>query len=578
MKIKTTLVIFLIIAINYNSHAQFGNAFKKKDQSAVKDTTLAKPKEKSGSSLFQKALLKVAKVAGKVGGSLSGAATSTSDLSQVLMTGGLCTNILSKDIGLASMDFISDWKGGNDWITIGFLPKDKLFWYNIDGTVTVDGVALKNQGVGIYSAIVPPTGKDRKIEIITATGQKAKFTFKKVEKAIKLVSINNKTSNCIIDNNKDFSLQLANLPTNPDARLSIEIAGSIMGIYTTFPVGSFKPAATITIPGYILKHINAENNVNFKNPYLIVTCAEMAKATDEAGTIAEGMNYGMFSMSALPFTPVNEIQIFKGFVAKGEEKFPLGNMSYEFKKGNASNARPQEDIKKIAVTSFAIQGSTAFYEQKTKYSGNDTYTTTTRSIDFPIKAEQLDPILADLYPKITQLIANQYGAQVLPIETVTIAPEFIEMSRYTKSDVAGNVNFSRSYKQLEPKSFAVPLAGLYKGETTLFDPLGVNAILKVNITLVLESEKAIIIPTMNIELLGKQSGFNFGYGLPTQFFTAKIVGKGFSIPKKGVVTDAMMNEVVRPSDMLTLFKKGLGEIAASEKQNSEYIPIWNLQQ
>lgn len=184
----------------------------------------------------------------------------------------------------------------------------------------------------------------------------------------------------------------------------------------------------------MLKHIGTENNVNFKNSYLIVTCAEMEKAKDETGTIPEALNYGIFSMSALPFTTNNKIEVFKGFVAKGEEKFPLGSMSYEFKNGNAGNARPQEDIKKIAVTSFAIQGSTAFYEEKTKYSGNDTFTTTTKSIDFPIRAEQLDPILADFYPKLTQIIADQYGAQFLPVDLVPKTPEFIEMGRYTKSD------------------------------------------------------------------------------------------------------------------------------------------------
>lgn len=577
MKLKISLVILFIIAFNINSHAQFGSVLKKKEKSAVTDSTATNTTKKSGSSFLQKALLNVAKVAGKVGGAATGAVTSTADLSQVLMTGGLCTNLLSKDIGLASMDYFSDWKGGYDWITIGFLPKDKLFWYNLDGKVTVDGVAFKNQGVGIYSAIVPPSAKDRKIEINTSTGQKAKFTFKKVEKAIKLVSINNNTTNCIIDNNTDFSIQLANLPSSADARISIEIAGSKMGIFTTFAVGNFKPAANITIPSYILKHISADSNINFKNSYLIVTCAEMETATDEMGTIPEALNYGQFSMSALPFTTVNKIEVFHGLVAKGEEKFPMGSMSYEFKKGNAGNARPQEDIKKIAVTSFAIQGSTAFYEEKTKYSGNDSYTTTTRSIDFPIKAEQLDPILADLYPKLTQIIADQYGAQFLPIEAVTKTPEFIAMSRYTKSDVGGNVNFSRCYKELEPKSFAIPLAGVFKGETTLFKPLQVDAILKVNISLVLDTKEGLIIPTMNVELLGKQSGFNFGYGSPTQFFTASIVGKGFSIPRKGNVTDAMMNQVVRPSDMLTLFKKGLSEIAAAESKNLEYVPIWNVQ-
>lgn len=123
----------------------------------------------------------------------------------------------------------------------------------------------------------------------------------------------------------------------------------------------------------------------------------------------------------------------------------------------------------------------------------------------------------------------------------------------------------------------VPLAVTFKGETTLFKPLQVDVILKVNITLELDTKNAVIIPTMNVELLGKQSGLNFGYGLLTQFFTASIVGKGFSIPRKGTVTDTMIDKVVCPADMLTLFKKGLSEIAASEKQNLEYIPIWNLQ-
>ena len=588
MKSKLLTVVLFAFLAN-SSQAQVGSIFKKikdKEEKVVANDTAAtkfepveeeKEEKKKGGGFFQKALLKVAKVASNVGGTAAGGFKTTNDLGNVEFACGYTTNLLSKDFGLASMDFVSGWKGGYDWISVLLLPKDRLFFYKLDGSIKVDGTEAKHEAVGLYSAILPFTQKDRKIEIATNSGQKATYTFKKPEKVIKLVSINNSKTNCQIDASKDFTIQLENISTNASASIEISLAYSVIGVYTTVSIGSFKPAANIVLPGYILKHLATDRNVSFKSSTLIVSALESNTAIDETGTIKQPLTYALMSQDAKLVSVINQPDLFKGLEVKGEENLPLGKINYTFKKPNAYFSRPQEEISKIAISSFSIQGKTDFYEEKTKKGLINRGDKTTTTISLPIRPEQIEPIINDLYPKFVAIIKEQYNVPIIPVEAVTGNAAFIEMGQYTRKDEDGLTDFSYSYKGLEPKNLQVPLAGMLRGETTLFKPLGVDAILKVNITLQLDTKSFLVVPTMHVELLGPQSSANFAVGQATQFFTADITGKGYEMKKNASITDQLVKDIVRADDMLVVFKKGMQEIIAAEKTNREYLPIWNLQ-
>ena len=586
-------ILCLLLCLNFQmGYAQLGGLFKKKKtedkpktEQTVTDTTAAQEatanvepeeKKKTKSNIFQKALLKVAKVASNVGGSAAGGFTTVNDLNDVTIGYGYTTNLLSKNYGLALTDFISGWKDGYDWVSIFLASKDKMKFCKLGGSIKVDGNEAKHEAVGLYSVILAPTDKDRKLEILDKSGQKATYTFKKPVHVLKLVSINNSTTNCQIDANKDFSIQLDNISTNPNAYVEISLTYTVIGIKTTVSIGAFKPTKNLVLPGYILKHLAIDKNVSFKNSTLVVSMFEQTTAMDETGTFKEPLIYSVGSQDAKYVSVTNQPDLYKGIEVKGEEDLKLGKIYYNFTKQNAYYSRAQDGIKKVAISSFAIQGKTDYYNEKTNKGiinrGDKTITT----ISFPIKPEQLEPIVNELYPKFEAMLKEHYNAIILPAETVTSNAAYIEMGKYTRADEDGLTNFSYSYKGLVPKKFAIPMAGAFQGESTLFVPLGVDAIYKVNISLTINPDTYTMIPVMQVEMLGKQSMANFSYGQPTTYYTANIVGKGYEIKKKVSITDQLVKDIVRADDMLLMFKKGLQQISEAEKANKEYSALWKL--
>lgn len=75
--------------------------------------------------------------------------------------------------------------------------------------------------------------------------------------------------------------------------------------------------------------------------------------------------------------------------------------------------------------------------------------------------------------------------------------------------------------------------------------------------------------------MGDKNGGEIGI-LPTRFFTAKITGQGYKL-KKGMDTQKILGDIVRVDDLLQMLRTGLKDLLAKEKENGEYVPIWNLQ-
>ena len=572
---KRYITYFLVFTLaSFTVQAQIW----KKDKSNKTDSTQTEETEKKekqkGGNLFQKAIAKVAKGAAKVGGGVTGTTTSTANLDVVEPMVYFSSNLVQREIGTMDMDFFGNWKAGGDFLGVMFLPKNKTFFYKVDGTVKFDGTRADYQSTGLYTQLFAAPKPSRVLEVETSSGQKAKFTLTAKKNNIQLVSINGKSSGAVLDASKDFTLQLQNFSTSPGSLIRLQITGQTIGLRTWYDLGFFKPAATITIPGYVIRHANAKG-INFKNPYLQVSDAELCQAKDEGGHYQQPLYYYAGSSSALPVTLTNEPKLLDGLAVKETKSFPLGKMSYEVEKPNATSAMPFSWATKIAASTFAFKGTTYYYDQK---ESKFLETKTTKEINFPqLPDAKLDAILDQLYSRITTILKEELGATFLPAETVAGTKEFAAIAPFTSANENTDEHFMKAYKGLRPMEAIVPLATTFQGESPLFKAAGANALLKVVLNLQVSwDDKPVMQPILDVELIGPKNGGDLGL-LPTKYFTANITGEGYKIKGKKEVTDAMVDEIVRLDDLLTCFRSGLKELIAKEKANGEYEPIWRLQ-
>ena len=573
---RFTISLLLLAALATTGHAQF---WKKKPGDA-KDSTetvqeeKVEKKEKSGGGLFQKMIAKVSKGAAKMGGAMTGTTKSTADLDAVEPMVYFMNNLVSKEAGTMDQDFFNGWTKGGDFVGVMFLPKDKAFFYTIDGDVLFDGAKAAYQSTGLYTQAYASPKPARVLELQTGSGQKAKFTLQARKNPIKLVSVNGKFAGAEVDMTKDFTIQLQNFSTAPGSLIKLQITGQTIGLRAWYDLGYFKPAASVTIPGYIIKHAAAKG-INFKNTFLQVSDAELLQAKDEAGHYKEPLRYWSGASSALPVKVVNEQKLFDGFTVKDERKLPAGKMTVEFTKPNATSSMPFSMATKIAASTFAVKGTTYYYDHK---ESKFLETRTTKTLEFPqIPEAKLDDILQKLYTGVTAILKEELNATILPAETVAATKEFADMAPFTNADQNTDEHFSKAYKGLRPMAMIVPLATTFKGESALFKAAGATALLKVVLNLQVSwDDKPIMQPILDVELLGPKNGGDLGL-LPTKFFTAKLTGEGYKIKGKKEVTDAVIDEIVRMDDLLTALRIGLQDLKAKEKAQGEYGPIWELQ-
>ncbi len=578
--VKKIILLFIIAAgLMFNANAQLGMFKKKKTTSNPSDTATAlvkeeekeEKKEKKGGNFFQKVISKVAKGAGNI----SGTTRLTDNFNSFEPSVYLSSNLYGKEVGTMEIDFIPGWKKNSDLVTVMLMPSDKLFFYKLDGSVKIEGATADYMAAGAYSKVFEGSNNNKTLELETKTG-KAKFVLTPNQNKIKVISFNNAKDNFQLDMNKDFTIQLENFSAKPGAMIKIRVAATIMGLRGLYDIGSFKPAASITIPGYILKHINSTNKgMNFKNCYLVIEDVELKEAKDEAGKYLAPIKYLAGSSFAIPVKVVNEANTFFGFTVEREEKPALGKINYEFAKQNAFSARPMEQAKKIAVTTFAITGTTYYYDEK---ENKAMQTRTEKELVFPQIADAtLNALVEKMYTQVVKIFEEELGATFVAPEKVTASKDYQSLASYAYNDENTAEHFSKSYKGLHPLPITIPLAATFNGEPALFAVTGSNALLKVRLNLQLSWDNAPQMkPILNIEMLGDKNGGEIGV-LPTKFFTGTITGQGYKL-KKGMDTQKILGDIVRMDDLMQMLRTGLKDLIAKEKQNGEYVPIWNLQQ
>ncbi|WP_304063167.1 hypothetical protein, partial [Pedobacter glucosidilyticus] len=404
MKKIYLISILALLCASLNSHAQLGKL--KSIIPAKKETTEASivpdsvREKKGGQNLWSKVVAKAAKAAGNLAGSMMGMVGTTADLESLVPGAYYMSNLHPTSVGVVSQSFFEGWEPGGNAVMLSFSSKNKMQFNKIEGTVNVDGKSANYVALGIYSLFFKDNSPKR-VEVTTNSGQTSAFTIHPPKQSVKLRSINGQVSNISLDLTKDVVLELENLPVQDQTQIGVTIAANTLGIKTFYEVGWFAPASKITIPAAMFRNMNGvANNLNFTDSYLQVSRASTDKATNVSGVFSE-MEYFNIVTDGKFITVTGKPVFNKGLVAAATEKFPKGDVSYEVKKPNAIFSPNLSRMKTLAFTSFAIQGKTSYFDSKTKYSGNDTYTTTTKTAQFPQFSDAAwDHVLDKMYTEV----------------------------------------------------------------------------------------------------------------------------------------------------------------------------------
>ncbi|MBC7913820.1 MAG: hypothetical protein H7Y07_06815 [Pyrinomonadaceae bacterium] len=592
---KTIIMLLVLSCIVINSQAQLkklkamGLGGKKSDSEASTDTTEKTEKTKGGGNFLTKAVTKLAAASGGAIMKATGMISTTSNLEEVTPLITFNSNLYPAELGTATQAFMKGWKSGGDMITIMFTKKGSMGFNKIDGSVTIDGQPATYTNMGVYVAFSAQSAASRKVEIITSTGQKSSFTLSPYNKPFKILSINGQADNASIDLTKDVVVEFEQAPVTETGLLRLSLAINQLGIKSFYDLPFIKTGKTITIPAASFRNINivpgGKALYGYKNSYLSIAGEKISTTGNTSGTLPATKYDASYSDGKL-LTVVKEPILNPGVTAKGTEKFAKGDVDYTFFKPNAFLARPFNQIKKTGVSSFAIRGTTykEGKESSTKSSfsaGGTTYTTITTSkliAQFPQLSNQVwDAVLESLYKDFIAAAQQELSTSVLPLEAVTNTDSYRAIAPFSKDDENTSVEFSRAYKNSKLLSAFMPISegyGINNANNKIMNQSGANALMKFtfDLQIAIDGSYPVMVPKLAFELVGEQNGTV----AETKYCTATIIGKGSKFPE-GNISAADLEKIIRKSDLVATFRKGLQELKAKEKANSDYETVWNLQ-
>ena len=593
---KYLTLLFVFFALT--SHAQLsklklgGN--KENTENTSSDSTQApKQKTKGGSNLMGKMLVKVAKVAGNLGGSAFGLVTTTDDLDEVDMTVTTMYNLRDKSVETADMAFFGDWLSGGTMTIFSFTQRGSAGVAKLNGEITVDGTQVEGDGLGVYtnfSALDPQSTK--KITVKSALGQEASFTIPAPRQMFKILSVNGQKGNPAIDFSKDVTLELQ-LGENVDKNVPIQVlmTARVLGISTLYPVGYFAPASEIVIPAANFRNVGIDPTndklANYNNIYFELWQSEIVNPIDLVGDINLSA-VGIIYTDGRSVNVTSPPDVFSGIKYKGTEKFKDGGMDYSFFKPNAFFSRPTSQIKKAGVLSLSIMGTT-FKQGKTSSSstsytaGGTTYTTTTTTTtyaEFPQVADEIwDEVLDGLYTDFTKAVETELNTTFVPLEEITNSAAYQDLTPFSEEDENTTTEFQRAYKNTVVLKKYLPYTTITGGATELMKETDVNALFKLVLDVKIAFSKGVpvMIPTLTVEMLGMPNGdpTKGTQALPTKYFEGELVGDGVRYPASDNLTKEDIDKVIRKSNLIELFQRSLRELKAKELANPDYENAWS---
>ncbi|MES2691759.1 MAG: hypothetical protein V4658_15240 [Bacteroidota bacterium] len=557
--------------------------------------------------LMGKALAKLAKA-------MAPPPATVSNLDQVVPMAGLSGNLHPVELGTISQSFFNGWTTGGDMAWLMFTRKDTSAFVKIDGTVTVNGVPVEYSTAGTYALISGANAAARKVEITTSTGQKAGFTMEPAKSKVKVLSVNGQKDNISLDLTKDVVIELENTDVPANAMLRVDLAINQVGIKSQYGVCYIRSGASITIPAAAFRNINIKPAggavYNYKKSFISVTVETTEPAVGVSGAFP-GLTY-IRSYSDGKFVTISkEPNLNTGLVAKGKEDLKDGTMSYEFSKPNAFSSRPLPMMKKIGISSISVMGKTVsvssvITQEKDNLKG-EAQTTKTTTVTFPQQTnETWEAVIAKLYPQLAAIVQKELNATIVPVEAIQKTAAYQSVSKYAQAEVNTAKEFLIDYDHASPLR-TMPVgqgAGAYGINEKMMNEAGVDALMKISLSLEVQQDGdyGVLVPKLTFEITGKAngretatvyySGTLTGKGVPSENIGLRVEyasANGITGDTKGRNSDKTyhhagtigsdeLDRIVRRSDLLALFAKGLKEIKDQEKANGDYEVVWQLQQ
>lgn len=227
----------------------------------------------------------------------------------------------------------------------------------------------------------------------------------------------------------------------------------------------------------------------------------------------------------------------------------------------------------------------------------------TTTLIFPKQPDEIwNAVLETMYPQLTAIVQEELNATILPIESAPKTEGFKAIEAFSTADANTKEGFSKSYRKT--KFLSIPPfnegSGVNGANERIMKESGVDGLMTFTLDLQVEKDGdfGVMIPKLTFEIVGKINAL----ATNTKYFTGNTVGKGVPSEDIGVeiyfsgegsgsfgkqtiktkqtvgeITPEELDKIIRKSDLLTVFRKGLKEIIAQEKANSDYETVGGLQ-
>ncbi|HEX7366924.1 MAG TPA: hypothetical protein VF273_07505 [Pelobium sp.] len=577
MKKKLIFTGVLIVAFSLGSFAQFGKLkgmLPKKD--STKTEVAKQGSAKTSGGFMNKMVGKMAKVAGAVGGGMTGMIKTIPDFNGIALTAGYLTNLHPAEVGTIDQSFFEGYEPGGNVLFLMFSSKENLKFTKVDGTVTVDGKPANYVSIGIYSVYFKDNDKPRLVEAKTSSGQYTSFTVNPPKQKIKLLAVNGQKDNISVDLTKDMTIDLGDLDKNDKSMVSVQLTGSTIGIKTFYNVGYFPPAAKIVIPAAFFRNMDGSSANFTDNPYIQVSRMAEESVSNLKGDLPEviysaGTTDGKFITVTNKPIFNKEIEI----VGKGQKD----QLPFKINKKLALTSPNLSRLKKVAITSLSIKGKTTFYNSKTTDNMDGSRTISTVSIKFPVFPKEVwAEVLSNMYEGLTKILKEELNVEFVPIDKVTSSNGYKIIAPFSKEEQNSKSEYVQTYKNTKLLSGVRPLTlmvGKRSGEYQIMEETGANATMRLNLGLTMVPDgkmNAVMVPSLSFELNGEV----LADIINTNYFSGTITGNGTGLSnKKGVNLQILEDTYLQKTEMLNAFRKAIQELKAKEAQTEDYKIEWN---
>jgi hypothetical protein len=517
------------------------------------------------------------------------AAQSTTTLTDVVVTGGIETNLPPAELGTISQSFFSGWKTGGDQLVLMFTKKNGAGFYRIDGTVTVDGKPAEYAVIGTYSVITDSNASPRKVEIVTSTGERASFVMEPSKSRFEVLSVNGEKDKAPLDLTKDVVVELGAGQMPEGALLKVSLAMNQIGVKSFYEVCHVRYAPKLTIPAAAFRNINikpgADALFNYSGSYLLFEAESAETPTDVTGALAE-IRYTRAYADGTFVDVATEPELNPGLTVTGNAE----NMDYQVFKPSAFLSRPSDQITKLGVISFSVRGTT-FHQSSTSNTTSNTLvmggiantttttTTTITTLEFPQQTDATwDALMEDLYPDFVGVLTSVFKAEEVPVDTITGTDAYSLTQGFAKDDENTKVEFARSFRNTKVLSAFMPVSEGYGANGVnqkIMTQSGADALVTLTLDLQVaqsQDEKVLMMPKLAFEIAGKANGVNTS----TKFLAGTVVSTT-GVPFSREITPDQLKAIVRKSDLLKIFRQALTEMKDKEHANNDYVAVWNLQ-